>query len=50
MLLDSAFLIDLLDEDAGAVEKLDELEDGQTPIGIPTLVVEVGIGLSVASE
>ena len=51
MLLDSAFLIDLLDEDAGAVEKLDELEDEQTPIGIPTLVVvEVGVGLSVASE
>lgn len=51
MLLDSAFLIDLLDEDAGAVAKLDELEDEQTPVGIPALVVvEVGVGLSVASE
>jgi predicted nucleic acid-binding protein len=51
VLLDSAFLIDLLDEDAGAVAKLDELEEEQTPVGIPTLVVvEVGVGLSVASE
>jgi predicted nucleic acid-binding protein len=51
VLLDSAFLIDLLDEDAGAVAKLDDLETEQTPIGIPALVVvEVGVGLSVASE
>ena len=50
MLLDSAFLIDLLDKDSGAVAKLDEIEAEQMPAGIPTLVVEVGVGLSVASE
>jgi predicted nucleic acid-binding protein len=51
VLLDSAFLIDLLDEDAGAVAKLDELEEEQTPVSIPALVVvEVGVGLSVVSE
>lgn len=51
MLLDSAFLIDLLDKDSGAVAKLDEIEAEQMPVGIPTLVVvEVGVGLSVASE
>ena len=51
MLLDTAFLIDLLDEDTGAVAKLDELEDERTPVGIPALVVvEVGVGLSVASD
>jgi predicted nucleic acid-binding protein len=51
VLLDSAFLIDLLDEDAGAVAKLDELEEEQTPVSIPALVVvEVSVGLSVVSE
>ena len=51
MLLDSSFLIDLLDEDADAVAKLDELEDEQTPVGIPALVVtEVGVGLDIVRE
>lgn len=51
MLLDSAFLIDLLDEAEDAVAKLDELEEEQTPVGIPTLVVvEVGVGLDIVRE
>ena len=51
MLLDSSFLIDLLDEDPGAIAKLDELEDEQTPVGIPALVVtEVGVGLDIVRE
>ena len=44
MILDACFLIDLLDEDAGAVEKLDEINDEL--LVVPTLVyTEVGIGI-----
>lgn len=44
MILDACFLIDLLAEDAGAVAKLDEINDEL--LVVPTLVyTEVGIGI-----
>lgn len=44
MILDACFLIDLLAEDAGAVAKLDEINDEL--LVVPTLVyTEVAIGL-----
>lgn len=44
MILDASFLIDLLAEDAGAVAKLEELDDQL--LTVPTLVyTEVGVGI-----
>lgn len=44
-LLDSCFLIDLFDEDPGAVAKLDELDWREVSVSTLT-VTEVGYGLS----
>jgi len=44
MILDVSFLIDLIADDAGAVAKLDEIDDRQ--LVVPTLAyTEVGVGL-----
>lgn len=44
MILDSCFLIDLLDSDEAAVAKLDEISSGL--LSVPTLVyTEVGFGI-----
>jgi predicted nucleic acid-binding protein len=46
MLLDSTFLIDLLDQRDAAEDKLGELIDTDTPVAVSTLsVYEVGLGL-----
>lgn len=46
MLLDSTFLIDLLDRRDAATTKLEELVETDTPISVSTLsVYEVGLGL-----
>ena len=48
MILDSSFLIDLMDEDAGAVAKMEELDRAR--LTVPTLVyTEVGTGLDAGS-
>lgn len=44
MILDASFLVDLMAEDAGAVAKLDEIEDRL--LTVPTLAyTEVGVGI-----
>lgn len=44
MILDASFLIDLLADDAGAIAKLEEIDDGL--LTVPTLAyTEVGIGI-----
>lgn len=49
MILDSSFLIDLLAGDAGAVAKLEEIDDEL--LVVPTLVyTEVGVGLDSEGE
>ena len=46
MLLDSTFLIDLLDQPDTAETKLEELVETDTPVSVSTLsVYEVGLGL-----
>lgn len=46
MLLDSTFLIDLLDQRDAAETKLEELVETDTPVSVSTLsVYEVGLGL-----
>ena len=53
MLADTSFVIDLMLNDEGAVDKAKELADGSIPIivGTPTLFeLYVGVGLSVKSE
>jgi predicted nucleic acid-binding protein len=51
MLLDTTFLIDLLERDPDAVEKLDELVDSRAAVVISTLTVfEVGIGLETGER
>lgn len=46
MLLDSCFLIDLMNSDDGAVAKLNELTKTAEPLAVSSLsVVEVGYGL-----
>lgn len=51
MLLDSTFLIDLLNRDTDAKTKLDELAEASTPVAFSVLTVyEVGVGLSGTSE
>lgn len=51
MLLDTTFLIDLLERDPDAVEKLDELVDSRSAIVISTLTVfEVGVGLGTGER
>ena len=48
MILDASFLIDLLADDAGAIAKLDEINDGL--LTVPTLAyTEVGIGIDPGS-
>lgn len=47
MLLDTTFLIDLLDRLDAADHRLDELIEDSTPIGVSVLsVYETGIGLA----
>jgi predicted nucleic acid-binding protein len=51
MLLDTTFLIDLLNRDADAETKLDELAEASTPVSFSVLTVyEVGVGLRGTSE
>lgn len=51
MLLDTTFLIDLINHDPDAKTKLDELANESTPVAFSVLTVyEVGIGLSGTSE
>lgn len=46
MIADTSFLIDLLKEDPGAHETLEELEARNEPIKIPSMaVLELGIGI-----
>lgn len=46
MFLDTTFVIDLLDDDPDAVERLDELITSTSPIALSTLTAfEVGVGL-----
>lgn len=46
MILDTTFLIDLLNRESVADEKLDELIEATTPVSVSTLTVfEVGVGL-----
>ncbi|MCX2818681.1 PIN domain-containing protein [Haladaptatus sp. F3-133] len=49
MILDSSFVIDLMKNDEGAVEKAAELEEGGTTLRVPTMTVAelyVGVGYS----
>jgi rRNA-processing protein FCF1 len=53
MLVDTTFLMDVMRNDVGAVEKAKELTDGNVPIlvGAPTIFeLYVGIGLSMRSS
>jgi len=51
MLLDSCFLIDLMNSDEGAVAKLEELTERAVPLAVTSLsVVEVGYGLRSKQE
>jgi tRNA(fMet)-specific endonuclease VapC len=53
LLADTSFVIDLMLNDEGAVEKAKELAEGSIPVflGTPTLFeLYVGVGLSVKSE
>ena len=51
MLLDTTFLIDLINRDPDAKAKLDELAEESTPVAFSVLTVyEVGIGISATSE
>lgn len=46
MILDSTFVHDVLREDSGAIERLVELRDSETPVALSALTVfEVGVGL-----
>ncbi|MCL9814388.1 PIN domain-containing protein [Natranaeroarchaeum aerophilus] len=46
MIADTSFLIDLMKNDGGAHEKLEELEARKEPIKIPAMaVLELGIGI-----
>jgi tRNA(fMet)-specific endonuclease VapC len=46
MILDTTFLIDLLDRDPDAIETLDDLIESTSPVSLSTLTVfEVGVGL-----
>lgn len=48
MVLDASFLLDLIDEDAGAVAKMGELDRDQ--LTVPTTVyTELGTGLDAGS-
>lgn len=47
MILDSSYLIDLMNDDDGAAAKLEEIADERRPTAISTLtVVEVGTGIT----
>lgn len=51
MILDSAYLIDLMQRDDGAVAKRDELVDRGVPLAVSTLTVfEVGTGVREGEE
>ncbi|ESP89722.1 PIN domain-containing protein [Candidatus Halobonum tyrrellensis] len=51
MLLDSTFLIDLLNCDTDAIDRLDDLADAATPVSFSVLTAfEVGVGLSGATQ
>ncbi|WP_254544554.1 PIN domain-containing protein [Halomarina pelagica] len=51
MLLDSTFLIDLIDRDPDAKAKLDELAEASTPVAFSVLTAfEVGVGLHGTDE
>ena len=46
MILDSTFVHDVLREDSGAIERLTELHDSETPVALSALTVfEIGVGL-----
>lgn len=53
MILDTAFVLDLLDGDEGAVRKAEELEENGTAMRLPAMTVTelyIGIGTDVAGE
>lgn len=53
MILDTAFVLDLLDGDEEAVRKAEELEESGTPMRLPAMTVTelyIGIGTGVAGK
>ncbi|GGJ13835.1 hypothetical protein GCM10008995_24640 [Halobellus salinus] len=52
MILDTAFVLDLLGGDEGAVRKAEELEESGAPMRLPAMTVTelyIGIGTGVAA-
>jgi len=53
MILDTAFVLDLLEGDEGAVEKATELERDDVPMKLPTMTLldlYIGVGAAVAPD